>query len=256
MTQIIGIAGRKQSGKNTACNFILATKIAELGIAKSSRLNKQGEIEITDIFNESVSGQDWFSFMMPYVDVDKLFNNELGKFIRLYSFADKLKRMSIDILGLKEEQVFGTDKQKNTLTHMQWENMPGNEPQVHPSGPMTGREVLQHLGTDIFRSMYKNVWVDACLRQIQTDASEIALISDVRFENEIKAIHAQKGFVIGLTRNPYNKSDKHASETQIEKCLELCDAVIDNDQLSIPEQNKQIYFAIKHLDNIADIIGD
>ena len=32
MTQIIGFAGRKQSGIDTACNFILAAKIAELGI--------------------------------------------------------------------------------------------------------------------------------------------------------------------------------------------------------------------------------
>ena len=32
------------------------------------------------------------------------------------------------------------------------------------------------------------------------------------------------------------------------------DIVIDNDNLSIPEQNKQIYLAIKHLNNIPDII--
>ena len=30
MTQIIGFAGKKQSGKNTACNFILAAKLAEV----------------------------------------------------------------------------------------------------------------------------------------------------------------------------------------------------------------------------------
>ena len=62
MTQIIGFAGSKQSGKNTACNFILATKIAELGISKSSRLNSLGEIEITDIFNERVSNKEWMPF--------------------------------------------------------------------------------------------------------------------------------------------------------------------------------------------------
>ena len=89
MTQIIGFAGSKQSGKNTACNFILAIKIAELGISKSSRLNKFGEIEITDIFNERVSNKEWFPFQEPYVEVETLFNNELGKFIKLYSFLCK-----------------------------------------------------------------------------------------------------------------------------------------------------------------------
>jgi len=255
MTQIIGFAGKKQSGKNTACNFVLATKIAELGISKSSRLSTNGEIEITDIFNETIPGKEWFPFRDPYVDVANLFENELGKFIKMYSFAEKLKQMSIDVLGLQENQVFGTDKEKNMPTHLKWEDMPGEAAKLKSPGSMTGREVLQYLGTDIFRSMYKNVWVNACLRQIQNDAPEIALVSDVRFDNEIQAIQAQKGFVIGLTRSPYKKSDQHASETQIDKCLELCNVVIDNGRLSIPEQNKEIYLTIKHLDNMTEVIG-
>ena len=253
MTQIIGFAGKKQSGKNTVCNFILAAKIAELGISKSSRLNKKGEIEVTDIFDDSISGQEWFEFKPPHVDVQNLFDNELGKFIKLYSFAEKLKQMTIDILGLKEEQVFGNDKQKNSKTHINWKDMPGEN---NRSGLMTGREVLQYLGTDIFRSIYKNVWVDACLRQIENDASEIALISDVRFENEVKAIQDRGGFVIGLKRSPYKKADQHASETEVEKCFDLCNIVIDNTKLSIPQQNKQIYLAIKDLENIPELIGD
>ena len=52
MTQILGFAGKKQSGKNTACNYIVALKIAELGISKSTRLSERGEIEVTDIFGE------------------------------------------------------------------------------------------------------------------------------------------------------------------------------------------------------------
>ena len=118
MTQIIGFAGKKQSGKNTACNFILATKIAELGVSRGTRLSEGGEVEVTDILNDSPTDKEWFPFYSPHVDVENLFNNELGKFIKLYSFAEKLKRMAIDVLGLKEEWVFGTDKQKNTLRLM------------------------------------------------------------------------------------------------------------------------------------------
>jgi len=256
MTQIIGFAGSKQSGKNTACNFILATKIAELGISKSSRLNSLGEIEITDIFNERVSNKEWFPFQEPYVEVETLFNNELGKFIKLYSFADKLKRLCVDILGLKEELVFGTDEQKNTKTHIKWETM-SNPNYVDHKGYMTVREVLQLVGTDMFRDLNPSVWIDSCLRQIEEDQSEVALISDVRFENEVKAIQKQKGFVIGLARTSNTKeNDTHISEQEPQKCLNLCDIVIDNKNLSIPEQNKEIYFAIKHLDNMANIVGD
>lgn len=42
-----------------------------------------------------------------------------------FSFADSLKRMCIDILGLEEWQVYGTDEQKNTpISHLLWDNFP------------------------------------------------------------------------------------------------------------------------------------
>ena len=253
MTQIIGFAGKKQSGKNTACNFILATKIAELGVSKGTRLNENGEVEVTDILDDSPTNKEWFPFYSPHVDVENLFNNELGKFIKLYSFAEKLKRMAIEVLGLKEEWVFGTDKQKNTLTDINGEDMAGT---ALKKGRMTAREVLQVVGTDFFRSIYKNVWVDSCLRQIKEDGSELALISDVRFENEILAIQNAGGFVVGLKRNPSKKKDKHPSETANEKCIDLCDAVINNQPLTISQQNEKIYLAIKHLDNIPEIFPE
>tara|TARA_R100000008_G_C3573653_1_gene163816 strand:+ start:698 stop:1447 length:750 start_codon:yes stop_codon:yes gene_type:complete len=245
-TQLIAFAGSKQAGKDTACNFILATKIAELGVSASTRLTETGQIEVTDILNESVSGLEWMPFKPPHVDVENLFNNELGKFIRIYSFADKLKRMCVDVLGLKEELVFGDDQQKNTLTDIAWDA-------PNKTGNMTVREVLQYVGTDMFRAFDPTVWVSSCLRQIEDDSPEIALISDVRFENEVSAIQEQGGFVVGLTRKPYQQEDSHISEQAPEKCLELCDAVIDNHALSIPQQNEQVYLTLKHFKNIPKI---
>ena len=257
MTQIIGFAGSKQSGKNTACNFILAIKIAELGISKSTRLTDAGEIEVTDIFDDSISDQEWMPFKDPYVNVAHLFDNELGNFIRIYSFAEKLKRLCIEILGLKEELVFGNDKQKNTKTDIQWKTVYGSN-NTDNTGYMTVREVLQVVGTDMFRGLDHNVWVNSCLRQIERESPEIALISDVRFENEVTAIQKNNnGFVIGLTRNPDKKNiDNHISEQEPQKCLKSCDVVIDNDNLSIPQQNKEIYLATEHLTNMTNVIGD
>ena len=248
-SQIIGFAGKKQSGKNCACNFILATKLAELGVSRAARLSKKGAIEVTDIFDISV-GEEWFPFDSPYVDVPGLFENELGNYVRLYSFAEKLKRLSIDILGLQEEWVFGTDKQKNTKTHLKWESFSDTK-----TGAMTAREVLQYVGTDVFRSLYKDIWVDSCFRQIETDGAELALISDVRFQNEIKGVQERGGFVIGLTRGSAKrkKKDNHSSETEIEKSLDMCDVVIDNMTMSIPQQNEAIYEAIKDLKFVPEV---
>ena len=249
-TQIIGFAGKKQSGKDTACNFILATKIAELGISRAVRLTEKGTLEVTDIFNDTFSEEKWFPFNAPYVDLSSLFENELGKYVRLYSFAEKLKRLSIELLGLKEEWVFGTDKQKNTKTHLKWEKFSDTK-----TGAMTAREVLQHVGTDIFRSMYEDIWIDSCFRQIEEDSPELALISDVRFKNEIEGVQERGGFVIGLTRGSAKrkKKDNHSSETEIEESLDLCDVVIDNADMSIPQQNEAIYEAIKDLEFVPDV---
>ena len=63
----------------------------------------------------------------------------------------------------------------------------------------------------------------------------------------------KEGFILGLKRDPYKKGDKHASEVEIEKCFDLCNAVIDNTNLTIPEQNKQIYYALQGLTNMTPV---
>ena len=249
MTQIVGFTGRKRAGKDTACNFILAVKLAELGGSKSTRLSSQGFIEVTDVLDDKVQGEDWFPFRSPYVDTDSLFNDRLGDSIRVYAFAKKLKDLSVDLFGLDRDLVFGTDKDKNTKTDFKWQDMPTA---TKNKGKMSIRELLQYLGTDLFREMYTNIWVDSCISQIKCDAPDLALISDVRFENEVLAIQEAGGYVVGLSRCK-DASDSHDSETSVEKCMSLCDAVIDNSALTIPEQNEQIYFTTKHLNIFPDM---
>tara|TARA_R110002051_G_scaffold32786_2_gene73911 strand:- start:24735 stop:25589 length:855 start_codon:yes stop_codon:yes gene_type:complete len=275
MTQIVGFAGKKQSGKNTACNFILAMKLAELGVCIASRLSDAGEVEVRDVFGEKKDGLEWIPFKLPYIDVDALFENELSDYIQTYGLADALKEMAISILGLERSQVFGTDKEKNSATSLRWEDMPAVvTPEelkekdiakkdatklgllVHEGGPMTAREVLQYVGTDVFRKMNSNVWLDTLLSKIESDSPEVALVCDVRFENEIKTIQEAGGFVVGLTRDPYDQTDKHSSESEIEKCLKACDFVLDNRELTIPEQNEKIYYAVENLENVVTSLVD
>ena len=49
MTQILGFVGKKQSGKNTSCNFVLAIKLAELAVCNVASINDDGEIEFSDV---------------------------------------------------------------------------------------------------------------------------------------------------------------------------------------------------------------
>jgi len=210
-TYIIGVSGRKQSGKSTLCDFLA--------------------------------------------------NEYIYSGIKVYSFADPLKRFCIDAMGLREEQCYGTDDDKNTLTEYKWETLPwdigvkfGKEIgvpikgtnlhsviKVPKTGPMTGREVLQIFGTDIMRGMFSDkIWVNATISLIKKENPPIALIADARFESEINALMAEEnGHVIRLTRKICE--DSHPSETELDsfdfaklgkRCL-----VIDNQDLTETDKN-------------------
>lgn len=238
MTKIIGFAGKKQSGKNTCCNFLLALKFHEYGVSKRVSLNEQGNIIVSDLFGESLPEVPWIPLTDEYVDISQLLANFNP--CKVYAFADILKEFAVNVLGLEHRQVYGTDADKNSYTHLRWENMPGvytdkyafingnTHPEecgfiYHEPGPMTAREVLQYFGSDICRKMYENIWFDACIRRIKKDQPELALISDVRFPNEIQGIQREGGIIFGLPRDIYNGQDSHSSE-QVD--LSLCDYLL------------------------------
>jgi len=137
--------------------------------------------------------------------------------IQHLSFARPLKDMCRNIFGLTYEQCFGTDADKNTLTNL-----------VHPvdKTPLTARQVLQIVGTDMFRSMYENVWVDKMTRDINTSlttglntmpSADYVFITDARFPNEVDALMARDdALVIKMERINYQKNDEHISEKALD----------------------------------------
>jgi len=148
----------------------------------------------------------------------------------IYNFADPLKNVCMDVLGLDFEQCYGTDEQKNELVNCYKD---GNQ--------MTARQVLQVVGTEFFRSIQHNVWADATIRRIQQDNPLVALIGDCRFPNEVEAVKKAGGTVIKLTRNLYNSD--HASETALDPenyDQSNFDLVVDNQNMTIEEQWKVV----------------
>lgn len=144
----------------------------------------------------------------------------------IYNFADSLKNLCMDILGLTFEQCYGTDEQKNELVNC-----------YRGNNQMTAREVLQVVGTDFLRKIQHNVWAEATIRKIYQDSPQVALIGDCRFPNEVEAVKNAGGVVIKLTRNLYNSD--HASETSLDPenyDHNNFDLVVDNQHLTIGEQ--------------------
>lgn len=275
MTKILAFAGRKQSGKNTAFALILGIEMLKLAIVRNQiALTNEGKLWISDIFDE-----DEYQGIFDYERDNPTMRNFLGEYvypyIKNYSFADALKRdVCMNILGLTHTQCFGSDAEKNEPTHLMWENMPGvltekgiadmlgtrevrgrlgsyyykvlNGPNAylvyHPPGPMSGREVMQFVGTEIFRKMYDRVWADACLRRIKQEDSLFAVITDCRFPNEVEAVREAGGKVVRFTRN-MDSTDAHESETALDPenyDWNNFDAIIDNKDMTIGEQNQCI----------------
>jgi hypothetical protein len=150
---------------------------------------------------------------------------------KIYNFADPLKKdICINILGMTYDQCYGSDEQKNELVNCYWNNK-----------QMTAREVMQFVGTNVFRQIQNNVWADATIHKIQLEQPDIAIIADCRFPNEVKAIKDAGGIVIKLMRNPFHSD--HESEVALDPDqynYDNFDLVVDNTTISIEQQNTTI----------------
>lgn len=274
MTAIIGFSGKKTSGKNTCCNFILGNCLNSLGIVRGLfSITDEGQLYVSDVFGDESQG-GLINMNRDNPTVNEFWEKNIDPYVKIYSFADALKDICINILGLSKELVYGTNEQKETLTNLMWEDMAGvvtpermkvfnniydtesiyEEDKnadisaifhvfIHPAGRMTVREVMQYVGTDIFRKMYQSVWIDTLMRKIEKDGSQLALICDVRFPGEVESISAKEGITVRLTRNMF-PDNTHKSETALDK-YENFDYVIDNQNITIPELNSAVYEILK-----------
>lgn len=235
---ILGISGKKQSGKTTSGNFIISLFMANLGISTKIHIDDHGDIIVSDLFgDENYAGK--FDISANHNSNDYLINKAielLNPNIKLYSFADPLKKdICINILGLTYDQCYGSDNSKNTLTELRWEDMPGYNGNL--TGNMTARQVMEYVGTGVFRKMKQDVWVSSVIKKIQNDKPKLAIITDCRFPDEIDAIKKNNGKVLRLTRSKYTST--YESETVLDEDKydwSKFDAIIRNDDMSIYDQ--------------------
>jgi hypothetical protein len=248
---IIGISGRKQSGKSTASNFIVSLYMAQLGLSNKVYLNDEGKIIVSDLLgDENYAGEfdptNSDNIQNDY-HLEKVFT-QLNPFVRVYSFADALKKeICINILGLSYNQCYGSDEDKNSPTHLKWEDMPDYNISFG-TGNMTAREVMEYVGTNIFRKMYEKVWTQRTLNKIEIDKSAMSIISDCRFPNEIDSIKNKNGQIIRLTRNPFNSTS--SAEVALDKDnfdYNNFDHIIDNSECSLYDQSIKLQKTLQEI---------
>ena len=142
-----------------------------------------------------------------------------GLRVGVTAFAEALKEMCITILGLDRKLVYGNNEDKNRASPLLWDGFPADirlkyAQAVPRCGRMTIREVLQVVGTDIFRAIEDDVWAQAPFNRDWTDY-DVVLLTDCRFPNEKRAVERRGGVVIRLERET-GFVDNHPSETALD----------------------------------------
>lgn len=187
------------------------------------------------------------------------------------SFASPLKDFLINVFGLRYEQCYGTDAEKNSLTSIKWSDLPLSPDKIislyleaYPTSwiahdPLTGfkipseneymtaRQVMQIWGSDICRHTVPNCWASATMNLINESMDcNTYYISDCRFPNELEVFKDFDPIVIKLERNIYQSA--HKSETALnnydfskfKKFLR-----IDNSNMTLLEKNELCYNFVK-----------
>lgn len=234
---IVAFAGKKGSGKSTLCNFIHGYFMKMTDLIDGFHLLDNGDLVIeTDVLGDDgqlSKGTGSIDVKRTDLEFAMWAAQSMWPVVKHYAFASPFKEMAVDLFGLNKDHVYGSNEDKNNLTDYSWEDMPFKTKQ---KGLMTVREFLQALGSEIFRKIYEDIWVDKAVADMNIESPEVATVSDVRYKNEFNGIKKAGGKVILLTGGV--DGDKHSSENDLEG-LEF-DAIIDTANQTVDESCHQL----------------
>lgn len=189
---IIGITGKAQSGKDTACRIVQLINTVDYDCACSEG---EGEKYILD-------------------NVDNIL--PITCMWEKHAFADKLKECASIILGVPRF-MFESGEFKESFTSLLLSNKEGE--------PMTNREFLQYFGTEVGRSIDKDLWIKALMYSYGRDKESHWIVPDVRFPNEADAIRNAGGVLWKIERDG-SGAGNHISEKLIDDIM--VDIIIEN----------------------------
>lgn len=108
------------------------------------------------------------------------------------------------------------------------------------------RTLLQWWGTDYRRAQDTNYWVDRLMETLKRESPDMALITDVRFPNEVEALHAAGGYVVKVikTTPPDIKVPAHPSENELDGCTDWDFEIKAANMAELRKQAAAIYHKI------------
>lgn len=245
MTKLVAFTAKLQGGKSSAANFMFGIELMSLELIDRFTMSSGGKLIVptSGADGKIVDAEIDMSLSVPKINSQEMYDymsTKIWPYIKVYNFADPLKKFLMEVFDLTWEQCYGSNEDKNTPTKVLWENMT-NRPH-NKKKAMTARELMEYFGTDVCRKMYDNVWVEATMKQIAAEGTEIAIIGDCRFPNEVEAVKEAGGKVLRLTLDGA-PGNTHASNCALDPDKydwKNFDAVIDNATMTLDEKNDKI----------------
>jgi len=153
---------------------------------------------------EARSGKDTFGKILS-----ELLKKE-GEHFNTIAFADALKKLVMSEFNLTYEQVYGN------LKELEDKRYPKMSVKGHCTGFWTPREILQFIGTDVYRKIDKSYWIKKLYKQIELVPANY-IITDGRFINEIDSALDRDGihFRVERKNKDFTNNRNHSSEKEL-----------------------------------------
>jgi hypothetical protein len=183
MSKIIGLIGKKGSGKDTAARPLIDEH--DFAHVKFAQPLKQLICDVFDIH-------------LHYLE-DPIFKEE--KFIEPWTITEEDCNRFIDLIPFNFESAGQTDIIRDILEGREIETL---------------RELMQLIGTDICRSLDPDFFTKLGSSSIDrwSSINEPVIITDIRFPNEVKEIKNRNGLIVQIVRPGEIDEDSHESENQ------------------------------------------
>lgn len=250
--KILLISGKKQSGKDSAANYLTGFLLKKNEMIDKFSLDEEGKLLIPIMAENATTGQpeeQWGILDLSRLDMEyvRYADRNVWPIIKAEHFGDILKDVCRVLFGLDRNNLWGTDNDKNKPTSVKWEDVYKLVPKLEldhieqgldkKDEVLSHRELLEVFGTDICRVLYNDCWVQALFTRVVEQGYPFIVIADCRFPHEIDYAKKLGAKVVRLTRNP--KHGKHFAETALDD-YEGFDFVIDNEKLTQEEKGAKL----------------
>lgn len=153
-----------------------------------------------------------------------------GKSVHIQPLAKPLKDLISDLFDIKES-FFEDRKLKNTV--------------VEHLGK-TPRQLMTYIGTDVFKELNPNIWINKCKRELANLSRDVFIVPDIRFKDEFNSFKKDGFVMVKIKRNGIEKID-HVSEVGLPD--NIFDHVIENTFDNISDLTRYVLKSVLHENN-------